>query len=231
MQFVLGAAVLTPTGKHVGRVDRVVLKPETKVVTHIVVSNASVLGLDSGTAKVLPVDLIASAEAEHVSLKPDATSMDQFPDFQETLYVVVNEKEVKHGAPATSHSVPTIYGTPAYTPDSAIHSLGPAYVKENKENIPEGTVALKEGAKVLTAEGKHAGNVERVRTDSDGMATHFVISKGLLLKARKLIPADWVQEVEQDQMLLTVGAHSVDELADYDAEADAPGEVPGHRRD
>ena len=56
-------------------------------------------------------------------------------------------------------------------------------------NIPEGTIALKEGAKVVTSDDKHVGNVERVFVDASAdKATHFLITQGVFFKARKVVP-------------------------------------------
>lgn len=222
MQFVRGAAVFSATGKELGRVDLVVLKPETKEVTHVVVRRGSRLGPNSDQAKIVPVDLIASAIAERVDLKPDVPDWQELTDFKVTQYVVVDEEELKHDVPLAPSSVPTVFSYPAYIPGPPVSGSEPAYMKETEENIPEGTVALKEGARVVSVDGRHIGNVERVLADSNERMTHLVISKGRLLKRSKLLPAAWVQKVEEEQVLLTVDANSVERLEDYDGQASGP---------
>jgi hypothetical protein len=39
-----------------------------------------------------------------------------------------------------------------------------------------------------------------------------VIAQGLLVKERRRIPINWVSEVKEDEIHLTVGSHDVDEL-------------------
>ena len=86
-------------------------------------------------------------------------------------------------------------------------------IPQTAQNIPEETVALKEGADVISADGDHMGDVERVLADPDSnQATHFLISKGLLLKEKKLIPAAWVSRVTENEVYLAVGSKLVDRL-------------------
>jgi uncharacterized protein YrrD len=75
---------------------------------------------------------------------------------------------------------------------------------------------LKEGAKVLSEDDQYVGNVEQVLTDPEAdRATHFVIAQGLLLKARKLIPIEWVADLGADEVHLAVDAKLLEELRDY----------------
>jgi uncharacterized protein YrrD len=83
-----------------------------------------------------------------------------------------------------------------------------------EQNIPQGTVALKEGAKVITVEGKHVGNVEQVLAElPDERATHLLVSMGMFKEA-KMIPIDWVQMISQDEVRLRVRKESFEELVD-----------------
>ena len=67
------------------------------------------------------------------------------------------------------------------------------YIRRTEKNIPEGMVALAEGAKVLTEDGEQVGNIETLITDpKDERVTHLVISSGLLMKERKIIPSHWL---------------------------------------
>ena len=61
------------------------------------------------------------------------------------------------------------------------------------------------------------GDVERVFADSQSeRVTHFVISKGLLLKERTLVPATWVIRVVEDEVRLVVDADFLDALPEYE---------------
>ena len=93
----------------------------------------------------------------------------------------------------------------------------PAYQVESEENIPENTVALAEGAKVISEDGEHVGDVEKVMTDpGSNLASSVVISKGIIKKDRKIIPVRWIREINEDEIKLAVGSHLVEKLEPFE---------------
>lgn len=209
MQFKQDASVFTTTDQAVGRIDRVVLDPITKAITHVVVRKGFLFTQD----KVVPIGLVAEATEERVTLRDDIGDLQALPDFEETHFVVANEHDLPHLS-GNETQVPSLYPyPPAFGPSFPSQ---PVYITRVEENIPEGTVALKEGAKVLAADGKQVGHVEQVLTNaSAGRATHFVISKGLFLKERKLVPTAWANIIGEDEVHLTVGSPFLNELRPY----------------
>jgi len=93
----------------------------------------------------------------------------------------------------------------------------PRFVKAENV-IPEDTVALEEGAKVISKDGKHIGNVEQVIVEtSDHRATHIVVSEGFFLKERKLVPTIWITDVDEDQVTLSVWSDLFERLPEYES--------------
>ena len=90
-------------------------------------------------------------------------------------------------------------------------------VGETQRNIPEDTVPLKEGTNVLSSNGDHVGDVERLFLEGDSnKVTHFLISQGILFKDRKLVPAHWVKSVEEDKVHLGVSSKVLERLPSYE---------------
>lgn len=209
MQFQKNATVLAANGQEVGSVDRVVLSPESKMVTHIVVRKGALL---NRVDKVVPIDLIAETTEDRIILRDDAGDLESFPPFEEER--VVDKKAGLDQPPLFESSSPELLGYPE--PNiPVVPGPGDQYVTQTEQNIPEGTVAMKEGAKVITAEGQHVGNVERVLADpSVDQVTHLLISRGMFPKQTKLIPMEWVATMEEDEVHLRVEKHWVEELAD-----------------
>jgi uncharacterized protein YrrD len=88
---------------------------------------------------------------------------------------------------------------------------------ETTRNIPADTIPLKEGVDVVSSDGKHVGDVERLFVEPNSTrATHFVISQGLLFKDRKLVPAHWVKSVGEDKVQLTVTSSVLEQLPSYE---------------
>ncbi len=58
--------------------------------------------------------------------------------------------------------------------------------------------------------------MEQVLTDPlTNRVTHLVLSSGLLLKEKKLIPALWIREVGEEEIHLTVGSRFLEKLREY----------------
>lgn len=213
MELKEGTSVFTPSGEEVGKIKRFVIDPGTKQVTHVVVEKGWLLRED----KVVPIKMINSANEERVELDQQVEDYNLLPPFEETHYVEAPEKEdygqsATHAPPAFWYPPVGYIASPTYGPN--IYNWPPV---ETKLNIPEHTVPLKEGATVVSADDKDVGDLERLFVSSDNdQVTHFVISQGLLLKERKLVPAHWVDRVEESKVHLTVSADLLDRLPAYE---------------
>jgi uncharacterized protein YrrD len=88
---------------------------------------------------------------------------------------------------------------------------------ETTQNIPDHTVALKEGADVVAADGEKVGSVERVFADRDSnRATHLLVSQGVLFQKHKPIPTAWIESVTEDEVRLAVGSNLLKGLPEYE---------------
>ena len=75
--------------------------------------------------------------------------------------------------------------------------------------------AKREHVKVISSDGMHIGNVERVFADKAfDQITHLLISREIPTKERKLIPIKWVQTMGDAAVHLRVTKDLVEELAD-----------------
>jgi uncharacterized protein YrrD len=216
MQFKEGASVFTAQGQRVGTIDRVVLEPDTKEVTHLVVEKGFLFTED----KVVPMSLVGPATEDRVTLREDAGDLEALPDFEESHYVRADRglrpplSSAHWSRPIPIYPYPPIGGTWPY----AAHSdyAKPRYVAKTDKNIPEGAVALEEGAKVIGSDGKQIGKIERVFTEPlEDRATHLLVSEGLILKEKKLVPTEWMTDVSEDEVRLSVDSGYVDSLPEY----------------
>ncbi|HXF62093.1 MAG TPA: PRC-barrel domain-containing protein [Caldilineaceae bacterium] len=211
MQFRDGARVYTADGREVGSVDRVVIDPRTDKITHIVVRKGWLFTED----KVIPTDLVETAVEDQVQLRGDIEDLDELPNFEETYYIPPEEmpegsaRDAGYAAgyaPALYWYPPVGAAWPGYYTGYYGYPLTP-YVTHTERNVPEGTVALKEGAEVISADGERVGTVEEVLTNRDlNRATHLVISEGWLFKEKRVIPVDWIRDMSEDNIHLAVKA-------------------------
>lgn len=219
MQLKEEVSVFTSDGQEVGKIDRVVINPVNKEVTHVVVR----MGLLIAADKVVPVSLVGPATEERVTLRGDKAELEALPDFEERHYIPITSAEVQRGEEPGAASPLYWYPPAGFTwwgigrvPGYYGYAL-PPYVVKTERRIPEGEVALKEGAKVLSVDGDHVGHVEAILTDTEtDRATHILISKGLFLKETKLVPTTWISTVLEDEIHLLVSSGLLGDLPAYE---------------
>lgn len=206
MQFKDGTDVVTRDGEKVGSVDRVVFDPRTKKLTHLVVHKGFLLPED----KLIPIDYVGNASEDRVVLRDDISGeMENFPDFELREYIPLGVED----AYATDFAAPMFW----YPPYGAAWTHQPAHTVNVEQNIPEGAIALQEGANVIAEDDTHVGDVERILTDSaTNRVTHLVISSGLLFKTRKLVPMNWVLHAKDNRVRLGVSADFMDRLPAFE---------------
>jgi uncharacterized protein YrrD len=216
MKIVDGANVLTAQNKKVGRVDRVVLDPETKRVTHIVVRKGILLTED----KLIPIEAIDRVEDQQIFLNKDVGEVEDFPEFEQTHYFLAEEiDEMEDKGDVQTLNAKPVYWYPTFGLSGAgqnIFAPRPVYYAATQRNIPKDTVPLRKGARVLSSDGKHIGNIEEVLVDPEmGCATHFVVEEGLLFPDKKLIPATWLTLVQENEVHLALDASTLETLPEY----------------
>jgi uncharacterized protein YrrD len=203
------ATVLAADGSQLGSLERVVLNPESNVITNVVVRTGNLLKHEE---KVVPIELVAETADHKILLRKEAGDLEGFPPFEERRLVDEYGGRSKPGSSGGATPVVTGYsvlGTPMMSaPDGRI-------VTRVEQNIPAGTVAMKEGAKVVSADGKLVGVVERVLADPTAeQITDLLVSKGFLVRDAKLIPIQWVMSVGEEEVRLRVSRESVEDLND-----------------
>lgn len=222
MQINQGADVLTANGEKVGQISRIVIDPRTKRITHVVVEKGMLFTED----KVVPLDLVAATGSDRLQLRQDAGDLDELPDLIETQYFPAERRSV-HSQDAPVYAPPYFWYPPVGSASAGylgypgyVYGTGEtaqSYTTETHVNIPEDTVALKDGARVISADGEHIGNVDRVFTTPEvNRASHLLISKGLLFREKKVIPVNWILELEGDEVRLAVESSTVENLPDYE---------------
>lgn len=92
MIFNENATVFTADHNKVGNLEQLVIDPRTKEVTDVIVSTGI---LPPKEEKVVPTNLIASAEEEEILLRPNAGDLDIMPNYKEEYFVPLTRKRRK----------------------------------------------------------------------------------------------------------------------------------------
>ena len=227
MELTKGKDIRTRDGEKVGSIERVVLDPETKEVTHVVIEK----GFLFTETKVVPISMLGADTEEGITLR-EAEYLDDLAPFRETDYIPAGleteetreraeKKPVEKAEEYPAQFAPRYYWYPPvgvgwWRGLGTATYVEPEYVRTVEFNIPEGTVALEEGAAVISTDDKHVGDVEEILTDpQENRATHFVISMGVLLQERKLVPTQWVSTILEREVYLSVSSDLIEGLPEY----------------
>ena len=200
MEFREGVAVYTPDGKHLGDVDRVVVDPASRRVTHIVIRQGHLLPED----KVIEVERLSTATEDRIVL--DSAPAELTP-FEEGHYVPLDGETLRQWG--VEYGTPLLWGGWMAGP-GALSGM----TERIEQHIPKGDVAVAEGARVEDVNGVHIGQVRELITDPEsGRITHLVVEAGHLWgKHTKAIPINWVSGFGEWQVTLAVGLQTLDKV-------------------
>ena len=208
MKFVKGAHVTASDGEKIGSVDRVVIDPETKKVSHLVVGE----GVFFATGKVIPIDLVSTANEDGVTLKKPHQDLNKsLPAFEEAHFVELDDEDQPLEDIDALYWYPPVGGW--WNTGNILGYAMPQYVVKAERNIPEDKIALREGADVITEDGEVAGQVEKYITE-EGQVTHLVVKEGFLFAEKRMIPSTWIRDVREHEVLLSVGSGTLTDLPD-----------------
>lgn len=204
------AAVLAADGHPIGSLKRVVVDPASKVLNAIVVRVGALFNREE---KVVPITLVAETTEAQIVLNEKAGDIESFPPLEEQVLSGMNDSA--NHLPSTGNASFSTAGQPDVGQTTVRATSDYGMVAQVKQNIPDGTIAMDENPRIISLEGIHVGNVERILADpSDDHVTHLVVSNGLFVKEKKLIPIQWVAEIGIEHIHLSVKKESVEELAD-----------------
>lgn len=214
MQFKKGVHVNAADGKRIGTVEQVVMDPQDGQITDLIVHTGHLLGAD----KVMPVEHVSVAGDEDVTLDMSVEQFKDLPDLVEVHYVPLDEVETAQYGYGADLAQPVFWypagGPVGFTyPSTYPDRSGRPFKIDTKINMPEGTRALAEGAKVFDKQGRHVGNVEKIYTDEAlNQVTGLLVSHGLINTEKKLIPVNWISNINADGVTLNVNSGLIDRL-------------------
>ena len=184
-RFSEGASVYTSDDVRIGDVHRLVADPrDGGQITHIVVEKDTVLPED----KVIPVDLVATANPERIDLEADVDPPSLVP-FEAADYIEGYEYDLYTGDDEYDHPAEALrtrkqrviywYGStesqlsPPGTGNPETPSTGAV-----EQYIPRDTIPLVKGTRARSTENIEVGKVDEVITDDHGNATDLILNNG-----------------------------------------------------
>ena len=155
MKFNQGAEIVTANGEKTGSLKQIVIDPKTKEVAHLVIRKGGLLTAD----KVISIEIIERTIGEKIGITIRDQELVDLPDFQEDHFIKLHQEERAPKDPSPLFWYPP--DNSWWRPEFQRCFSQPKYVEKTKLDIPVGMVALQEGAKVMSRDQKHLGNIEK----------------------------------------------------------------------
>ena len=209
MQFKKGVEVFSSGDKKLGTLLGVVMDPKTTEASHLVVQEGFLFTED----KVVPMYLVGTVLEDRIELKDVRENLDELPRYEEAHYIPIHEAgeeiEIMYWNPPIEMYWSRVNNLPVF-PESP-------FVRKVEKNIPEGTVGLMEGAKVVASDGETVGEIESMFADPlSNRISHIVLrSGGMVWKEWRIIPVHWLKSVDDTEVHLSVDSRFVKRMRDY----------------
>jgi hypothetical protein len=186
-------AVVSCTDGRCGQSTRVILKPTTEKITHLVVKNEAF----PETEYLVSIDHVAESTPDQIRLNCSLKELSAMPVFDRVEFV--------------PSMLPGYYGSP--------YMMWPYYVPEmppvslEKDHIPSDELVIRRGARVEAADG-NIGRVDEFLIDPKTDAiTHLVMREGHLWGQKDVtVPVGQIDHYEDNTVFLKLNKLEVEKL-------------------
>jgi sporulation protein YlmC with PRC-barrel domain len=176
-----------------GQSTRVILKPTTQAITHLVVRNESF----PETEYLVSIDQVAESTPDKIRLNCSCKELSKMPIYNQVEFV--------------PSSLPGFGGSPYmmwpyYSPIASLPDL------ENK-SIPAGELVIRRGAHVEATDG-HVGRVDEFLIDQgNDQITHLVMREGHLWGQKDVtIPVGQIDHYQDNTVYLKLKKEDIEKL-------------------
>ncbi|HKP53954.1 MAG TPA: BON domain-containing protein [Chloroflexia bacterium] len=211
----IGSRVVGPDGdEQIGTVEKVVISPKTREVTHLLVHRGPLRLLHNDV--MVPIAAVSAASEATVRLSAPVDMLNRMAGHDERDYIT---PAAKWEPPGVYKRDDVLFALPPASPATALYTPPPLVSRsegrtEETQTEPEGVV-IGTDTKVEAADGP-IGSIDRVLLDPDtGRVTHFVVRKGQFLTKHVLVPVDWAAEITPERISLAVDREQLAYLPEY----------------
>lgn len=205
LELSVDTEIQTADGRTMGEIDRFIVNPSRKAVSHVVVRRGALFTEE----RVVPVEILGEEEGK-VRLR---TGIDpaELPPFERGHYVEMDPATSSRLTPRSPNALVWAYPIPSMTGFPAYPSVPVGGEAIAERNVPEGEVVVTEGAPVRSADGTEIGSISEVAIDEDGSLSYIEVDPGFFQSERK-IPSHWIDSLETGSVVLAVGDETLEEF-------------------
>lgn len=206
MKVPLKADVFSKGGLY-GKVIKLIIHPVKEIVTHSVIRSK-----ETHKEHLVPVDIFESTGDNVVAIALEPEEIDKFPDFIEHEFLSV---EGKH--PSLNFWSGEFFAANSYYYSPYVVHNGERCIEVEREQIPEGEIAVKKGLHVFDKNDHKIGSVDELMIDEESdHITHLILRKGHLWGAKDVsVPASKINKITDDGVYLELEKEEVKGLPEF----------------
>ena len=203
----IGSPIIATDGEY-GHLQKVIVDPHHERVVALIVRRHPVL---PPYTVVVPEEAIADATDSEVLLKINRDRVNALPEYKPETEVVVDGR--KYEVYDKSFAIRGAYGiqvgrTPTAQRPGMLESQ---FARSRRERY---ALQLRAGHKVFCRDG-HVGEVSLMLLEPGGRMNGFVLHAGHLPGRNLIVPLAWVEEVDKENVHLSVEKYALKNLPDY----------------
>jgi hypothetical protein len=187
--------------QYCGKTTCVIINPVRKVITHIVVKEEGIIGIE----RLVPIEEILETKAEKISLRCSLSEFSNFEPFSEEHYISSNERFLEYESDnyyLHPYLIPEFDETPQY--ESAFDEIA---------RILPGELGIHRGATVYAIDGKVGQVDEFIILPEDNKISHLVLRERHLWGQKLVtIPVSEIDRIETDDIHLKLSKQAIEEL-------------------
>lgn len=202
MDLDLGKHVKTSDGRDVGKVDRLIIKPETHEIHGFVVHEGHLLTRDV----IVELDDVDNVDADGVvHLKLTEAQTNELNAFEQEKYYVPSSEQYhafsSQGWAGSTVTDPMSFGGSEYS-DGQPHLIHPS-------SFSADDVILTEGTDIYDSEGARLGSLDEIVYTPNGLVTGLLVRGGHFHHHDVQVPIDAVSMMTHERIHLRVNAASL----------------------
>lgn len=197
-------AAIKCEGAECGHLERVVIDPVHRQVTHLVIHTAA------GDLRVIPAVLISEAHYDWIHLRLTCEALAAAPPFEEVDFSLPSAEWVPPGNLGHADVL-----WPSHYASTLTHDISPGPLPIEHVNVPPDEATIAAGDRVFCTDHECGRIADLVMDPDSDKALAFVVRRGFLFKRDVAIPLGWIDRVEADGIHLKMTAEQVEELAQH----------------
>jgi len=207
LDLIIGAKVRCRDGE-CGKLIKVVLDPQAKKISEIIVEKGFLLSKD----RVIPVEEIKRTTQDEVYLDIESDQLEEFAEYDQEDFITPEPDRYGWEASTTYDEGEVVTPATPYQPRPIFQEPSTSTVRyRTHEGVSPTEEVIEPGTRVYNPEGT-VGKIDQIKVDPDSRkVTQIIVDRGLL-SGNTIIPISKIEKVNEDGIYITASNEEIDSM-------------------